>query len=128
MDYTSEIREQGDVLIFKIDLIPQTAEALNKEYVLAHGEHTGHAHRLTDENESADQLARIHGAPARKSNPKNFVVLKDKETNVIYLRVFKDTDLVHNEHLPVRIPVGDYRIGQVREKGMFDDMINPVVD
>lgn len=127
-DFASEVREQGDVCLFKIDSIPSTAIAQEKEYVLALGEHTGHAHRLVDENENPDEMSRVHGAPEKKSPPKNFTVFKDPTSNVIYLRVHKETDLVHNEHTPVRIPIGDHRIGIVREKGMFDDMISPVLD
>lgn len=123
-----EIREQGDVLLYRIDSIPDGLDTASREYVLAHGEHTGHAHRLVDEAENADEMARIHGAPEKKEDSRNFIIMRDPKSNVTYLRVFKETQLVHNEHDKVPVPPGDYRIGQVREKGMFDEMIRPVLD
>jgi len=127
-DEAREIREQGDVLIYKIDAIPSGVVEDPRNYVSAHGEHTGHAHRLVDEGENVDQMAKVHGAPEKNKDSRNFMVFRDPTSNVTYLRVFKETNLVHNEHDKVPVPVGDYRIGQVREKGMFDEMIRPVVD
>lgn len=120
--------QQGDVLLFKINAIPSEAKEDEGSYVLAHGEHTGHAHRLVDDGENAEAMSSIHGAPVKEGRRKNFQILRDPTSNVTYLRVIKDSDLVHNEHMTFKVPVGDYAIRIVREKGMFDDMINPVVD
>ncbi|MDA8113967.1 MAG: hypothetical protein M0Z43_04470 [Acidithiobacillus sp.] len=42
------IARHGDVYVFSIDQIPETAKKINSR-VLAEGEVTGHAHRLTGE-------------------------------------------------------------------------------
>lgn len=104
-----KIWEQGDVLLFKEE-IPKSATEVVDTNILMHGEHTGHAHRLD------------------VSDKPKFTVLKDPNSNVIYLRMNAATPLRHEEHGFISVPPGEYRVGQVREKGMFDDMIKPVVD
>lgn len=116
------IYEQGDVLLFK-ETIPENIIEENGRFILAYGEHTGHCHRLIDEYPETENLSK-----SLDKKTKNFIVFKDPKSNVIYLRVFKDTPLKHEEHKEFKIPIGDYRIGQVREKDMYSDMIAPVID
>lgn len=111
------IIEQGDVLFFKEE-IPKTATEELQTNIVMHGEHTGHAHRLC-----------VSDFTEMKSpKQKKFQIFKDPNSNVIYLRAKEEVDLTHEEHKKIILPPGDYRIGQVREKGFFDDMINPVAD
>lgn len=98
--------QQGDVLLF-IEKIPKSAKEDLKTHIIEHGEHTGHAHRLTSQD---------------------FVHLQNPKTKERFLRIVKETTIAHEEHNPITLPPGDYRIGRVREKGMFDDLIAPVVD
>jgi hypothetical protein len=83
----------GDVLIAAVPSIP--AEARQRpNLVLAHGELTGHSHRIA-ETETAE-LWECGG--------------------VLYLRVVADqTRVVHQEHAPITLPRGDYRVWQQRE-------------
>lgn len=106
----------GDVVLFQ-EKIPKTASVSIETNILMKGEHTGHAHRLN-----------IEDFKENKPKQKKFEVIKDPNSNIIYLRVLFPSDLTHEEHKKITLPPGEYRIGQVREKGMFDDMINPVVD
>ena len=97
-------KQQGDVLITKIDKLPTGLEK-QKDLIIQHGESTGHAHRLN------------HGE----------IFFHPKE-KVKYLRLVKEAIVSHEEHDPLTLPEGEYQIGIVREKGMFDDLIAPVVD
>lgn len=117
-----KILEQGDVLLFA-ENIPNSAKERLATNVLMHGEHTGHAHRLDRDNHLLSDDAELPQMIDRK-----FEVLRDPKSNVVYLRMYVATPLRHEEHAPITIPPGDYRVGQVREKGMFDDLIAPVVD
>lgn len=112
-----KIYEQGDVLLFN-ESIPPTATEEIETNVIMEGEHTGHAHRLC-----VKDFQNI-------KNPKHkkFQIFKDPSSNIIYLRAKEEVDLTHEEHKKIILPPGDYRIGRVIEKGMFDDMIAPVVD
>lgn len=101
-----KIWEQGDVLLIQ-DSLPKKGLEKIKEPVIEYGEHTGHAHRLTE------------GEYEFYNHPK---------TKERYLRVVTPTTVRHEEHAPIILPPGDYRTGKVREKGMFDDLIAPVVD
>lgn len=82
---------QGDVLIVRVDSIPGDVTPVKREdgnIVLAHGEVTGHRHRI----------------PSRHAN------LYRTEMDARYMRVTAPVQLRHEEHTTVKIPPGDYRI------------------
>jgi hypothetical protein len=84
---------QGDVLIAVVDTIP--AEAIQRPGgVLFEGEITGHAHRI--EVPSSAELWECNGE--------------------LYMKVVeKSATLVHDEHLPIPLASGCYRIWRQRE-------------
>ncbi len=83
---------QGDVLLLPTD-IPKDATITTKdEIVLAEGEATGHAHRIT--LPGVEELA------------------KD---GVRYLRTHDVALVKHEEHDTVAVPPGEYKIVQQRE-------------
>jgi hypothetical protein len=83
----------GDVLVQSVERIPVDAKK-RPHLVLAEGEMTGHSHRIAEAG-SAELL----------------------QTGVdMYLRVVADTaTLVHQEHGPVILPKGTYRVWRQRE-------------
>jgi hypothetical protein len=86
---------QGDVLLVRIDgLPPNVAPTVVEDgsIVLAYGEATGHAHRL------AAQTAVLH-------------TLGDNR----YLEVKEPTDLTHEEHSPLNLVPGIYKVVRQRE-------------
>ena len=83
----------GDVLIDAVEKIPKNARVLD-HCVLAEGEVTGHRHEIA-ESDSAELLSL---------------------RNQLYLRVVaRQATLIHQEHNPIRIPQGSYRVWQQRE-------------
>ncbi|UOQ53831.1 hypothetical protein [Hymenobacter cellulosivorans] len=83
----------GDVLIAPVAALP-AGSVPRTGLVLAHGEHTGHSHRI-----------REFGAASL------YVYGKD-----LYLLVSAPkATLVHEEHRPIELPVGVYRVWQQRE-------------
>lgn len=91
---------QGDVVLIPTD-IPKETHVVHREarfgkgqgIIVASGEATGHHHRVRDRS------ARLH--------------TKD---GVSYLRVGKNgASLTHEEHDPLKLEAGDYRIGTQRE-------------
>lgn len=100
------IYEQGDCLFFA-EPIPKDKMEKIKTKVIEEGEATGHAHRLHTEE---------------------FEHLINPKTKERYLRLAKPSKVRHEEHEEITLPPGEYRIGRVREKGMFDDLVAPVVD
>jgi hypothetical protein len=94
----------GDVLIAKIDSLPADMKR-REDGVLAYGEITGHAHRL-QVPESAE-LWELDG--------------------VLYMKVVAPVaTVVHEEHKPIMIPEGLYRVWQQRE--YTPDSVRIVVD
>jgi hypothetical protein len=92
-----DIYRQGDVLLVRTgDQLPQRAEkmaATENRIVLAYGEVTGHAHAIA------------------LSQANLFI---DGDTR--YLKVAEEgADLVHEEHAPIHLKAGVYRVVQQRE-------------
>lgn len=91
----SEMVRQGDVLLVKIDDMPNSAEEIEStgRIVLAYGEVTGHAHAIA------------------VAQAKLFI---DGQTR--FLKVGDaGADLVHEEHSTIHLTPGLYRIVQQRE-------------
>jgi len=86
---------QGDVLLIPIDYVPlaATKQPRKGDIVLAHGEVTGHAHRIKEL-----QADVFMGAAGTR-----------------FLRAAEPVNLTHEEHATVSIPPGAYRIVQQRE-------------
>ena len=86
-----KLYRQGDVLIAAVADIPTDARELPRDkrgVVLAEGEVTGHAHRIASRHAK----------------------LLRTEEDVRYMRVTAPVALRHEEHAPVKIPPGNYRI------------------
>ncbi len=92
----SELFQQGDVLFFKIDALPEKVDNVARRergLVIAEGEVTGHAHVVED-----PKKARLY-------------TLEE----ILYLVVDEEVDCVHEEHKTVHLTPGVYRIDGVRE-------------
>jgi hypothetical protein len=85
---------QGDVLIAQVDSIPDNAVFQPQRTLLVEGEITGHAHRI--------------------EFPENAAVWEYE--GVLYMKVkARDTRIVHEEHKPITLPEGVYRVWRQRE-------------
>jgi hypothetical protein len=83
----------GDVLIAAADAIPATARQ-RQHCILARGEATGHSHRV---------------------EPGSAAVLYE-DGDVMYLEVVAEgASVVHEEHAPIDLPRGTYRVWRQRE-------------
>jgi hypothetical protein len=85
---------QGDVLLVAVEALPEgaTPERRTGRIVLAEGEVTGHAHAI----EERDARAFMHGGER-------------------YLLTRSIAQLVHEEHAPIEVPPGTWRIVIQRE-------------
>ncbi len=90
---TPALYRHGDVLVTAIGAIP--IDAIKRPHlVLAEGEVTGHAHRVA-ESGSAELFQR---------------------GSEMFLRVLAQTArIIHEEHGPITLPAGDYRVWRQRE-------------
>ena len=100
---------QGDVLIVPVEEIPATVEAVEREngyIVLAHGEATGHAHKIKDQ----------HAA-----------LFRDPELMAVFMHVTGDVvALEHDEHDTITVPAGKYQV--IRQREYTPDAIRNVAD
>jgi hypothetical protein len=87
----NKIYRQGDVLLVKISKLPEgTAVGDGKsDIILAHGEVTGHAHRI----QAPAQKAHLWDASAER-----------------FLQVMETVVLTHEEHAAITIDPGIYRV------------------
>ena len=105
-----EYLQQGDVLFTKCKELPKTTK-INRSPVIQLGEATGHAHRY-------EGNARIH-----EVRNWNNTILVDR-----YLEVRKPVWIKHEEHKPLRLLKGVYRIGIVQEYDHFAKVTRIVRD
>lgn len=102
--------QQGDVVLKPIADFPKGDRAMDdqmKSKILAFGEVTGHAHRLSDADNAVETF---------------------RIMNIIYMSVAKATRLLHEEHAPIEIPPGKYEIGIVRETDHMAGVVRRVAD
>jgi hypothetical protein len=104
--------QHGDVLLKEIESLPGGVKKTRREngrLIVMKGETTGHAHVITD------QAASI------------WMLEKDGKTE-LYLEATEPVTIIHEEHKPLPIPAGIYRIGQVSEYDYFREMERKAID
>ena len=111
IEITGRPFRQGDVLVVPVNRIPdeRDLESVPREngfVVLAHGEVTGHAHKVHSENAA---------------------LFRDPKLMAIFLNVTGEpVALAHDEHDPIQIPPGNYRV--IRQREYSPDAIRQVAD
>ncbi len=101
--------QQGDVIIEPVESLPDNGTAVPPKprgYVLAEGEVTGHAHVI-------DRVADLE------------FVEKD---GMFYLCNKKPVTVRHEEHKPITLPAGTWRVRGVREYDHFAEEARRVID
>ena len=102
--------QQGDVLFFHNANIPdkvQRAKPKDGRWILAEGEVTGHAHVIEDLKNCTVYVA---------------------EDGTLYVTVDASVTVKHETHGPQTLERGNYRIGIVRERDPYEDVIRKVAD
>lgn len=87
----TKIYRQGDILIKKVKFLPSD-KTPKKENIIAEGEMTGHAHLLND------------GALYEVLNSES-----------LYIKANENTIITHDEHLPIKLESGNYKVVRQRE-------------
>jgi hypothetical protein len=95
---------QGDVFLTKC-AIPKDAKK-KKGFVLAEGEVTGHCHAVLEQD-----CAELY-----------------EKDGVLYLSATKDVTVRHDEHKPITVPAGNWKVGIVKEFDPFEEETRNVQD
>ena len=103
--------QHGDVLLQEVAKIPAGAVPVphGKTVVVAHGEETGHSHVI-----ESDQMS--------------IWVLTRNGVEKLFLQIQAPVTIVHDEHRPLPIPRGIYRVGRIKEYDYFTQMQRRVRD
>ena len=106
----SDVGFHGDVIVQKT-ILPENFKNLPRveDDCLAYGEATGHRHQLFSE-------------------PNGFDLRVDPQTQIKFLQVILPTTIKHQEHSPIELPPGNYRIGLQREYDPFSKRARAIVD
>lgn len=102
-------KQQGDVIMEKVDSVPVGAKTVRpsaRGIVLAEGEATGHAHTIVD-------VAEVEA----------FTLAEQ-----FFLTVGKPIVVTHEEHRPVTLEPGTWRVAIVREFDHFQEEARRVMD
>jgi hypothetical protein len=97
-----KLYRQGDVLFCAIDKIPAGKTAKRDNGTVAYGEVTGHSHRLAD----------LGAAEVLEIGDDLFVRVSESGLSI---EGDAGATFVHEEHGPITLPPGDYRIQIQRE-------------
>jgi hypothetical protein len=84
---------QGDVLIETVTQIPREAKLHEGPPILVYGEVTGHAHRIAEQDQAEVW----------------------EYGDLLYLDVIESITIVHDEHGPISLPPGIYKVWRQRE-------------
>jgi len=99
------IFQHGDVILQRVDTIPDTATTVDRDngrVILAYGEVTGHAHAIV--------------APLDDVILTEIITQSDQdEMAERFLKVQREVALSHEEHATINIPPGNYRVTIQRE-------------
>lgn len=105
-----KFKMQGDVTFNKFDgELSGTKQKHNGSFVLALGEKTGHRHLITVDRPDQMEVRDI-------GNGEFILVLSSAAT------------ITHEEHLPITLDPGTYRVGKEREFDNFSLVTRQVVD
>jgi len=83
---------QGDVLIETVEAVPPDAKEATGPVILAEGEATGHAHKIKARH------AKLYESAAGR-----------------FLTLARPARVVHEEHAPIALPAGNFRVTRQRE-------------
>lgn len=96
---------QGDVLLRKVKSVPDTARELKRDkhgaHVVAHGDRTGHMHRLTERSVTA--FTKLEG------NEVEFLLVQGGSGAALRHELSSGTKA---EHDPINLPDGAYEVAQ----------------
>lgn len=97
-DRSKPFWRQGDIYFVKLDEEIDFANAATvKSGIIAKGETTGHAHRVSQSSIAAGALLSLFGRSMFLSSPK------------------AGATIVHDEHGPIELPAGSYAVVPQRE-------------
>ena len=116
---TGKLFRQGDVLLTQVDALPGKTQVIDPStqqvtgrLVLAYGEATGHHHSITKNSNVALLETVTENATEAKG---------------IFLSIMGDgATLVHQEHAPIKLPTGDYKV--TIQKEYTPEAIQNVID
>ena len=98
---------QGDVFFSKVRAIPQSVIRVSRSkrgFIIAEGEATGHAHVIDGDIE-----------------------LYEKD-GILFIKTVHEVEVRHEEHLPVNLPPGLWKVGTVKEYDPFLEEARQVRD
>lgn len=96
--------QQGDVIVRAVKALPKTEKELVESGILAYGEATGHKHQIV----GPGKLYRINGE--------------------LWIDASGEITVKHEEHKPITLPAGTYKVGGVKEWDHFKEEARQVAD
>jgi len=104
----------GDILLIKIDKLPENIKFKAKKYkIILRREVTVHAHRLKGNAKILEEAEIII-----KPSPTGYLPVRNipmKRHIIGYTELKEPTELIHEEHNTITLPIGTYEIRRQRE-------------
>ncbi len=120
-----EIYRHGDLLIRRINAIPQSAVNIPSK-VIAKGEVSGHMHKLIGQ-------ATVRVLEGSENGTADTIMKRVRNGSInifpeLYFSAQEDIELVHEEHKTLELPRGSYKVTKEREFNPFEDLETGVID
>lgn len=122
MKTNTEFYQQGDALAFRINELPEDLTPI-KGATIAFGEMTGHNHTFYDTETCVAE--KFDHRTDKGSKKVQLFEAKDKS---LFAQIVDTVWLKHQEHKPIKVDPGVYRIGIVREYDHVEKLSRKVVD
>lgn len=104
-------KQQGDVTLELIQELPKgikSVKAKERGFVLMEGKATGHAHCIAETDPAICELYEKDG--------------------ILYVKANKSVIIKHEEHNPMTLDPGIWKVGQVKEFDYLQNMTRAVID
>jgi hypothetical protein len=112
-------KQQGDITFEKVDQLPANLEKLlagkvqpkDNRLILAEGEVTGHFHAIDLDEEITESDAEL-------------IAIGEE----MLLNLHKQVEVKHNEHKPITLEPGLWKVGKIQEYDYTSEKNRPVMD
>lgn len=101
-------RHQGDICFFPVELLEGKLENHSGSFIVGYGEATGHHHTVTVKRHQDMEVVKVEGG--------------------FILRLKSEGTVTHQEHHPIKLAPGTYRVGHEREMDWFQKVARKVID
>ena len=139
--FKPELRQQGDILFYKLPDDTEVQGPPVNNGLIAEGEHTGHMHVLVPLKQADSQTALVEpkrhrhirvqerGYRPASVTTKVREIYGNRVNNIDQvIEAYEDAHVTHQEHATITLPTGKWAIGRVVEEDYASGQMREIAD